>query len=280
MPNLAQFHPQVVHFAVALLLIGVLFRIVSLTGRLAFTNYAAATLLLIGTGAAWASVKSGLDAHGPVERIPGARSAVQVHEEHGIDARNIFLAVAAIELVALGLAAGASTRRYTRWALAASALVGVYGSVELYEAAEHGGELVYSYGGGPGLRTGNPADNERLLVAALYNQAMADRKAGRKDDAARLIDELARRASSDTTVQLLRVESQLVDRGDASGARAALSAVGIDSANARLQTRRATLLTDIFLAMGQPDSAKATMDAAIAKYPTNTRLKAKRDSIK
>src|SRR5438034_8769 len=48
MPNLAQFHPQIVHFVVGLLFIAVAFRIVSLTGRLSFTNYAATTLLLTG----------------------------------------------------------------------------------------------------------------------------------------------------------------------------------------------------------------------------------------
>ncbi|MEO7520586.1 MAG: DUF2231 domain-containing protein [Gemmatimonas sp.] len=280
MPNLAQFHPQVVHFAVALLLTGVLFRLVSLTGRLAFTKHSATVLLLFGTAAAVVSVESGDDAHGPVERIPGARTAVQTHEEHGTNARNIFLGVVAIEVLALGFAAVASTRRYTRWTLAASALVGLYGSFILYEAAEHGGELVYEYGGGPGLRTGNPADNERLLLAGLFNQSVADRKAGRKEDAARLIDEMSRRFGNDTTVRLLHVESQLVDRGDGAAARASLDAIAIDPANARLMTRRATLLADILVVTGQADSAKAVLDAAIARYPTNARLKAKRDSIR
>ena len=76
MPNLGAFHPQIVHFVIGLLLVGVAMRIVSLTGRLKFTSPMATTLLLIGTVAAWAAVKSGTDAHGPVERIPGARAAV------------------------------------------------------------------------------------------------------------------------------------------------------------------------------------------------------------
>ena len=111
MPNLAANHPQVVHFAVALLLLGVAFRLISLSGKVKFTNHAAATLLLLGTLAAVVAVKSGTDAHGPIERIPGARAAVQAHEDAGIDTRNIFLAVAAIELIAFGLAAGARTAK-------------------------------------------------------------------------------------------------------------------------------------------------------------------------
>ncbi|MGH7676577.1 MAG: hypothetical protein ACREMV_15030, partial [Gemmatimonadales bacterium] len=67
MPNLAWFHPQIVHFAVALLAAGVLSRWISLTDRAAFTGPAAAALLLAGTAAAVLAVRSGTDAHGPVE---------------------------------------------------------------------------------------------------------------------------------------------------------------------------------------------------------------------
>ena len=76
MPNLAYFHPQVVHFVVVLLIVGVLMRIVSLTGRLRFSDHAAVAALLFGTIAAVLAVRSGTDAHGPVERIPGTRNSV------------------------------------------------------------------------------------------------------------------------------------------------------------------------------------------------------------
>src|SRR3954465_9004765 len=101
MPNLAPFHPQIVHMVVGLLLVGVAFRIISLTPWFRFTNYAATTLLLAGAVATWLAVKSGTAAPGPVERIPGARALVQEHEEQGHTTRNIFLGVAAIEILAL-----------------------------------------------------------------------------------------------------------------------------------------------------------------------------------
>src|SRR2546425_453337 len=116
MPNLAQFHPLVVHFVIALLFVGVALRIVSLTGRLTFTNYAATTLLLIGTAAAVLAVQSGTDAHGPVERIPGARALVTEHQDDGHMTRNIFLGVALIELAALVMARRATLTRYVRYA--------------------------------------------------------------------------------------------------------------------------------------------------------------------
>lgn len=60
MPHLAANHPQVVHFAIALLLVGVAFRLIPLSGRLTFTKHAAAVMLL-GTLAAAVSVRSGVD---------------------------------------------------------------------------------------------------------------------------------------------------------------------------------------------------------------------------
>ena len=52
LPDIGVFHPQVVHFVIALLIAGVVFRLVSLTGKLTFTGPAAAVLLLAGTLAA------------------------------------------------------------------------------------------------------------------------------------------------------------------------------------------------------------------------------------
>ena len=279
MPSIAEFHPQIVHLVIGFLLVGVVFRIVSLTGRLQFTNHAASVLLIAGFIAAAFAVRSGEDAHSPVERIPGLRDLVIEHEEYGKRAKNIFLAVTVIELLALGLAARASTAGFTRWAHAASAVVGVWGGQQLYEAAEHGGELVYEYAGGPGLRTGDPEDVERLLLAGLFLQSQEDRRAGDKESAARLVDEMARRFSADTTVQFLTVESLLRDRDDAPAALASLDAMSLDPESPRWQTRRASVRADIFMAMSQPDSAKAVLTAAVAAYPTNTRMKARLDSM-
>jgi uncharacterized membrane protein len=284
MPNLAAFHPQIVHFVIALLIVGVAMRIVSLTGRLRFTSPAATTLILIGTVAAWLAVRSGTDAHGPVERIPGARAAVMLHEEHAKAALNVFLIVAAAELIALAMSRKESVARHSRWVFAASALVGVYGCFQLYETGEHGGELVYSYGGGPGLRTGDPRDVERMLLAGLYNQMMADRKAGRAGDAADLSEAMLRRFGGDTTIELLRAESLLLDAKNPDRALGALDSIKVDSKDARLVARKATLKADIQLAMARPDAAKATLLDAITSLPEGVpqraRLQAKIDSIR
>lgn len=284
MPNLAAFHPQIVHFVIGLLLVGVAMRVVSLTGKLRFTIPAGLTLILIGTVAAWLAVKSGTEAHGPVERIPGARAAVMEHEEHGILARNVFFVVTALELIAWAMTRRENLVRRAYWVYVASAAVGLFGAFQLYEAGEHGGELVYSYAGGPGLRTGNPADNERLLLAGLYNQAMADRKAGRGAQAAELMAMMAKRYPIDTTAQILNAESLFLDAKKPTDALTALNLVSVAPNDSRLKARVATLKADIYLALGTPDVAKKTLADAIASLPQGApqanRLKAKMDSIK
>src|SRR6266480_5829942 len=123
MPNIGAYHPIIVHFAIALLVVGVTFRWISLTGRAPFTGPAAATLILAGAVAALLAVHSGTDAHGPVERIPGARNAVGEHEEWGERTRNIFLIVGAIEIAApiLDMRGSLDTARGSQWGSAITA---------------------------------------------------------------------------------------------------------------------------------------------------------------
>ncbi len=275
MPNLGAFHPQVVHFVVGLLIVGVLFRLISLSGKLKWTGPAATTLILFGTCAAVAAVKTGTDAHGPVERIPGARPVVQEHEEGGEDTRNIFLGVSALELIALALSG--TTQRAVQFG---SLAVGLFGLTVLYHTAEEGGEIVYSHAGGVGIRTGDPADVERLLLAGQYQQAMLDRKNGKGDEAAVLISDIAARNPNDTTVLLMEIESTLRDRHDPSAALAKLEAFHPAPDNRRLVFSVGTLRVDALAAAGQKDSARATLEALMKGMPPNPRLQAKLDSLK
>ena len=263
MPDIGVFHPQIVHFVVALLLVGVALRVISLTGKLQWTSPAATTLLLLGTVAAVLAVRSGDEAHGPAERVPGARDAVVEHEKWGERARNIFLGVAALELIAL-VGAG---KKWQRGVMAASAVVGLAGAFAVYEAGEHGGELVYSYAGGVGVRSGEPEDVNRLLTAALYHNLVKDRSEGRHVDAARLIDELVSRNADDPTVQYLVVESMMIDRGDPARARALLADMSPPADQLRLVMRHAMLLADAYEGTGFADSARTSLEALKGNVP-------------
>jgi uncharacterized membrane protein len=264
MINWAPLHPQVVHFVVALGLVGTGLRLISLTGRARWTRPAGAVLLMLAAISSVVAVKSGSAAHGPVERIPGARDAVEHHEESGERTRNLFLVVGVLEVAGLALA---SREKARRWLLAASAVAGVVACVVLYQAADEGGQLVYAYGGGPGLRSGDPADVQRLLVAGLYAQAAAARDSGRGDEAARLTDELVRQRPGDPSVALLAVESLIRDRHDPGAALAMLDTLPAPAGSRRWEQQTGLLRSEALVAAGQTDSARAVLTALAQKYP-------------
>ena len=265
MPNIGAYHPIIVHFAIVLLVLGVIFRWISLTGRVSFAGGSAVTLLLLGTAVAVLAVHSGLDAHGPVERIPGVRGAVQEHEDAGTWARNIFLIVALLEIVAL--VAGRRSIQIARVALWTSAVVCVFGFAAILKAADRGGDLVYSYAGGVGIRTGDTADVTRLYLAGIYQRAVQARAQHDSARAAELFAELQRQFPNDTNVKLLAIESLLRDKHDPRAALAELSHFAPRPDDQRLQVRVGFLKADAFVAAGKPDSARAVLQQLATAFP-------------
>jgi uncharacterized membrane protein len=272
---MAALHPQIVHFTIVLVIVGVALRLLSLAGRPAFAGPAAATLLILAAASSVVSVQSGTAAHGPVERVPGSRAAVVEHEEWGERTEKILLLLGVIELAGLAL------RRSPRVKVvhAVAALVGLVGVYAVYETGEHGGALVYSYAGGIGLRSGDPKDVERLLLAGYYHQALEDRKAGRGDRASELIGEAAKRFPSDVEVQLLAAESLMLDQKDPQRAADALAAITVPDGNRILRTRKATLLADAFEKLGQKDRAIAALQPIVDAAP-NPRIQQRIDALK
>ncbi len=273
MPDIGIYHPQIVHYVVAFLMLGVLARMISLLPsgeRLRFVGPMASVLLILGTVAAIAAVQSGKNAHGPVERVPGAREAVVEHEEWGERTRNAFIAIAVLELGALALF---SRRRLAKALLVLSALAGLGGMYVLFEASEEGGELVYDYAGGVGIRSGEGAALRRLLIAGLYHNARAARDSGRAEEAARLIDELVRQQPEDANVRFLGVESLIKDRKDPRGALETMATIEVPADDVRLNLRRATLGAEAYQALGAADSAQAMLDDLLSRFPDNPRVK-------
>jgi uncharacterized membrane protein len=178
MPNIGVFHPQVVHFIIVLGLVGVGARVLSLTGRFPWMRQAAAALLIMAGLAGIVAVKSGTDAHGPVERIPGVRDAVVEHEEAGERARTAFLLIAGIELIAL---AAARREQVQKGALRVSALAGLVGGAFLVCSGGHGGDLVYALRRRAGPPLGRQHRRPPPAGGNLYNQAVEDREAGRSE---------------------------------------------------------------------------------------------------
>jgi uncharacterized membrane protein len=277
MSDMGALHPQVVHFAIALLFVGVAFRALSLVTRerVAFVGPMALTLLVLGTLAAVVAAYTGDAAHGPIEAMPGLRTAVTAHEEWGERARNIFIVVVLIELVALVL----RHPERTRYALFASTIVGALGLGALYETGEHGGEIVYDYAGGVGTRSGDPAAVGNLLRAGLYQQALVERNAGRRQAANDLLEEAARRFPNDIEVSLARAESVLIDRKDAAAAVAQLQAIRPPADNRFVRVRHAMLTADALVATGQREGAIAVLQQIQTEAPS-PRVQQRIDEIK
>ncbi len=276
MPNIGAYHPIIVHFAIALLILGVIFRWTSLSGRAPFTGPAAATCLLLGAAAAFLAVHSGTDAHGPVERIPGVRQAVMDHEDAGHWARNVFLVVALLEIGALF--AKRRSVHIARVALWGSAVVGVFGFAAILKAADRGGDLVYAYAGGVGIRSGDTADVNRLYLAGLYQAAVQARAQHDSARAATLFNQLEREFPNDTSVRLLSIESLVRDRDNARAALTALARFPVRPDDRRLQLRIGFLKADAYVAVGKPDSARVVLQQLGNAFPDmqsriNERLK-------
>ncbi|HEY6613976.1 MAG TPA: tetratricopeptide repeat protein [Vicinamibacterales bacterium] len=268
-------HPQVVHFTIVLAIVGVALRLVSLLGKPAFASPAATTLLLLAAVSSVVSVRSGTAAHGPVERAPGARPAVMEHEEWGERTQTALLIVGAIEI--LGLVMRRSPK--VRLVHSLAAVAGLVATVCVYEAGEHGGELVYGYAGGVGIRSGDPKDVERLLLAGYYHQALAERSAGRADQAATLFSAAAARFPTDPEVRMLEAESMFRDRHNPQGALDALAKVDLPAGNRFMAFQRATLQADAHEALGQKDAAASALESVVKTFP-NPRLQQRIDALR
>lgn len=279
MPEIGRFHPQIVHFVVASLFIGLPVYLLGFMRRPRYFRPMAAILLLIGTSAAWFAVRSGLEAHELAEGIPGVGQAVRTHEDLGKDTRNLFGVVLLVELLAIGAAwrmgqlgkgdpskTPTSALRHVPNALrVVVAGMWVWGCVVLFEAAEHGGDLVYSYAGGVGMRTGNPQDVSHLLMAGLFNQSRLDRKNGDHAGAANLVDEMVAQFPDDPDVAMLKIESLIVDRQDGRAALDALAALPA-SDNPRARFRLTLYKSDAYALLSMPDSARAALQALPERF--------------
>lgn len=288
MPSIGSLHPVLVHFSIALLAVGVLLRLVGLTGKVAFAKPAASLLIIAGVLAALASAKSGIDAHGPVERTPGALEALGRHQRLGLLTRNIFLGVGVMEIAALVLEwrmkkRGEPDARAKRIVLAPyllSAVVGLVGLVYLFQTGRNGGKLVYSYAGGVGVRTGDPKDVGRLLIAGLVHQAEVDRKEGRRAEAGALYELAAKRFPDEPEVQLAAAESLFLDKLDPAAAIARLDTLDLPKQNRGLLLRKMMVRMEALGALGKSEEAAEQRKDLLKEFPGAQRVLQRREEMR
>lgn len=268
MPDLGFYHPIAVHFAIGLLPAGVLLRCLSLTRRGARTAPAAATLLVIATMATLVATRAGDDAGVAVEAAPGVAVLVHAHQRWGERTRDAVLLVGGLELLAVALRGRAAVR-------VLSAVSGAIAVLCLLEAGKLGGELVYGHAGGVGIRSGDPEDVARLLLAGLFRQAEVDERRGQGADAVELLVLAARRFPRDVEVQLRAAEGLLEDRHDAAAALALLERLGPTPDQPRLRFRRGWLTAGALEALGRRSEARVVLEQMRAEFPDSLRLRSR-----
>lgn len=143
MPNL---HPLVVHFPIALLIVGFLFDVFGLLLRKDWAKRAGAALIVLGSLGALAAMLSGSAAEETVEASlsEAGERVLEAHEALGQGTAYAWLAIAALRvLIATPLLKKGQSVAWGAYVLGAMA-----GLAMIALTAYRGGELVYTYGGG------------------------------------------------------------------------------------------------------------------------------------
>ena len=139
-------HPAVVHFPIALLLLGAGVAVLSVFIRRWHLPLFAAVLLALGAiGAVAATVTGEEEEEKVVHAIPSAEPVLEEHATWGERARNAGIVAAALAIVAVIVARKPVGGRAASVVTAAVALVAGYC---VAQAGHYGGELVYRHGAG------------------------------------------------------------------------------------------------------------------------------------
>jgi uncharacterized membrane protein len=139
-------HPAIVHFPIVLIFLGALLSTLSIfTRRGALPQFVAVTLIL-AAGAAQIAINTGGDqADAVLKRMPEAKPLILVHAEWAEWVRNATVIAAISAVLALAFYRVANVRRVLAFITTLIAGAACYC---VYQAAAHGGAMVYQHGVG------------------------------------------------------------------------------------------------------------------------------------
>lgn len=143
MPNL---HPMVVHFPIALLIVGFLFDVFGLLARQEWAKRAGMTLVVLGSIGALAAMLTGSAVEETIEETlsEAGEGMLEAHSTLGEWTAYAWLVIAALRL----LVATPWLKKVQNAAWGAYVLGAIAGLAMITLTAYRGGELVYTYGGG------------------------------------------------------------------------------------------------------------------------------------
>jgi uncharacterized membrane protein len=141
MEFLAEFHPRVVHFPIALLLTYVLFEVLGAVTKRDFLLKSAHLILLLGVIAAFVAAQTGERAEMAFDYWNKEASALmEVHEQYANITVWYFTALLVIRTFLVFKKKFTNVFRYSFMVLA---LIGAY---FVYQTGDHGGRMVYEHG--------------------------------------------------------------------------------------------------------------------------------------
>jgi uncharacterized membrane protein len=146
MPGTEYIHPMIVHFPIALILVGFLFEVVGVVAKREFYSKAAFILLLIGAAGVIAAYVTGNRAGGGLSEMGSLKQAIENHEDSALVTMVLVLVVAAVRIMM------AATKRFAgslRWIAVALYFVGV---LSIIRTGHLGGTLVYRHAAGVQLQ--------------------------------------------------------------------------------------------------------------------------------
>jgi uncharacterized membrane protein len=145
-------HPAIVHFPIALLLVGAAVAVAAVFVRRWHLPLFAAILLSLGALGAVAATVTGEKEEKKVEHaLPSAEPVLEKHAEWGESARNAGILAA---VFAIGAAALVSRPVIGRSLSVLTAFVAIGAGYAVAQAGHFGGELVYRHGAGVTLGSG------------------------------------------------------------------------------------------------------------------------------
>jgi uncharacterized membrane protein len=148
-------HPAVVHFPIALLLLGLVLAVGAVFVRRWRLPWLAAVVLVAGAlGSVVATVTGGEDEERVNESSPGTEQVLEAHEEWGETTRNVAVFAA---VVAVAAALTANIRAVGRALSVLTAVVAIFAAYSVAQAGHYGGELVYRHGAGVNTNAGSAA---------------------------------------------------------------------------------------------------------------------------
>ena len=256
-------HPYVVHIVVGFVIAGCVLRIISLTGEVELDEPGRIDGPDPRRDRQRGRLALGVDAHGPAERVPGAREAVIEHEEWGERARNLFLLIAAVEVVGLAV----PSRR--RWFNIASAALGAGGTVrDLRDRGTWRGTRLLVRGRRRAPHRVNRRMSATSCARGSTTRPMLDRRRTPGDAAARLFAEMKQRWPDDEEVQVLAADSTTarLERSVRGAGRCRRSS-SARSKTPRIKRNGTLVRAYAFLGLGQKDSAPSGRGATRSGKP-------------